>query len=585
MRQNNFLPANVILAIALIFISFISCNTNKSEPKEANELHFSSNLEKWQAQKFSMFIHWGIYSIPAGVWNGEQISGYSEQIKGHANISTAAYSKLAGQFNPVLWNADSITTLAKQAGMKSIILTSKHHDGFNMFDTKFSEFNVVDATPFKRDVIKELSESCKRQELGFGVYFSLIDWNYPDALPFTSTRNSDSIPPLHHKYNLNQVEELLTNYGAISEIWFDMGSPSLQQSKEIAELVKYLQPNCLISGRLWNDQGDFFVMGDNKQPNFKMGVPWQSPASMFDETWSYRSWQERGDVNLKIKDKIQDLINIVSMGGNYLLNIGPKADGSVIPYEKQVLEGVGKWLRVNGESVYATNSSPLKKQDWGVVTTKPGKLYLHILDNTKDKNLVLKGLRADITNIYPLSDKNLKLEGKQQNDKLQIHLNDQVIFHENATVIVVEYKGDIDFTSEKTAKINKNGGYVLSNRNAVKLHSFSGHDYYSTRPTTIKMEWNLFNKSNKDFTIEVNCNPKEISENLLLKINQDEYNLAIHKKSNSSKNSFLLNTSQNISLKPNIINKVSLQYYQSKNKHKNLPYKELEIKIKPTDKN
>ena len=229
MKKISYIQSNqkdtkqLIIAIyllgAFLFLFFSSCNTKTSEVAQEETIASNASLQKWQEQKFSMFIHWGLYSIPAGIWNGEKIKGYSEQIKGHAKIPTEDYTKLAAQFNPLAWNPDSVAVLAKEAGMKSIVITAKHHDGFSMFGTKFSDFNVLDATPYKRDIIKELSESCKRFGLGFGVYFSLIDWNFPKAMPFTSTRNSDSIPQLHHEFNLHQVEELLSNYGEISEIW------------------------------------------------------------------------------------------------------------------------------------------------------------------------------------------------------------------------------------------------------------------------------------------------------------------------------------------------------------------------------
>jgi alpha-L-fucosidase len=227
--------------------------------------------------KFSMFIHFGLYSVPAGVWKGQQIGEYNEQIMAHGKIPKDEYAALAKIFNPVNWNPDSVATLAKAAGMKSIVITSKHHDGFAMYHTKYSDFNVVDATPYKRDILKELAEACRKQGLRFGVYFSLIDWHFPGAMPMSKS-NSDSIPPSHHQFNLNQVTELMTNYGSISEVWFDMGKPTLEQSKELAGLVKKLQPNCLVSGRIWNDQGDFAVMGDNASPNFRLGTLWQTPG-------------------------------------------------------------------------------------------------------------------------------------------------------------------------------------------------------------------------------------------------------------------------------------------------------------------
>ena len=213
--MKNIIKRLAIIPVALLIL--VACNNTKTTVEQKPTESSNPYLEEWENQKFSMFIHWGIYSLPAGIWEGKQISGYSEQIKGHAKIPTDDYRKLAKDFNPVNWDADAVAQLAKDAGMKSIVITSKHHDGFCMFDTKYSDFNVVDSTPYKKDVIKELADACQRKGLRFGVYFSLIDWDYEHALPFVSTRNSDSIPPLHHQYNLNQVEELLSNYGPISE--------------------------------------------------------------------------------------------------------------------------------------------------------------------------------------------------------------------------------------------------------------------------------------------------------------------------------------------------------------------------------
>ena len=161
---------------------------------------------------------------------------YSEQIQSHAGIFSDEYAHVADSFLPTKWNADSIALLAKRAGMRSIIITSKHHDGFCMFKTQTTDFNIVDATPFHRDVVKELSEACKRQGLNFGLYFSLIDWHYPQAYPISS-HNADFITPEHHEYSKRQLQELLTNYGKISELWFDMGSLTIQQSTELRTLV------------------------------------------------------------------------------------------------------------------------------------------------------------------------------------------------------------------------------------------------------------------------------------------------------------------------------------------------------------
>lgn len=483
-------------------------------------------MMKWENQKFSMFIHWGLYSIPAGVWEEEKISGYSEQIKGHAKISTEKYRKLASLFNPINWNADSVALLAKRAGMKSIIITSKHHDGFCMFDSKYTSFDIVDATPYKKDVLKDLSEACKRHGLSFGIYFSLIDWDYEGALPFESVRNSDSIPPLHHKYNLNQIEELLTQYGEISEIWFDMGSPTYNQSKEIATLVKKLQPHCMISGRIWNDQGDFVVMGDNLKPDFKMGVPWQTPASMFSETWSYRSWQERLSVEEKIKEKIHDLISVVSMGGNYLLNIGAKADGSIVSFEKEVLEGMGLWLDENGEAIYSTALSSIDKQTWGSITEKDGKLYLHIIDFPEDNLLIIEGLKSTIKRAYPLSNPKISLKTnhstKQTLTRFELDISKIKNRNKYATTVVLEYEGEFVYIPQNTIFPNEKDAFILTLDNATKFHSLSGHDYYSTKPSVVALKWYLGGNKRESYAVSISL-LREAVESLQLSVNNNNF--------------------------------------------------------------
>ena len=511
--------------LALFLLAMAGCQSAQSDSTPVEASTQASSLARWENRKFSMFIHWGIYSIPAGIWKGKQISGYSEQIQGHAKISSAEYRKLAQDFNPVAWNPDSVVLLAKAAGMKSIVITSKHHDGFCMFASDYTDFDVVDATPYGRDVIKGLSEACRRHGLKLGLYYSLIDWAYEGALPFASVRNSDSIPPAHHAYNLHQVEELLSNYGDISELWFDMGAPTAQQSKEVVSLVKKLQPNCLVSGRIWHGQGDFAVMGDNYTPTFKMGVPWQTPASMFRETWSYRSWQERGDVEVKVKEKINDLLNIVSNGGNYLLNIGPKADGSVEAFEKEVLLGMGKWMKQNGEGIYGTRSAELPEQNSAYISATKGKLFLYLTAYPPDGLLRVKGLNTVMDKIYPLNNKAMNLKSTIENDHLLITLNKEVISNPYASLIVLEHKHDLSIVAADGVAAEADGSYVLSADNGETYHSYYGADYYSTKATVVKLVWQMAKAQKEKGQMVFNYQPEADNEQFSLVLNGREYTI------------------------------------------------------------
>ena len=300
--------------------------------------------QRWYGGKYSMFIHFGLYSELGGVWEGKPVTaGYSEQIQSFAGIFSDWYGETALRFNPTRFNADEIVALAKEAGMRSIVITTKHHDGFCMFRTATTDYNSWEATPAPRDFVKELADACRRGGLRLGLYYSNIDWHFPQAYPISS-HNCDFVTPEHFELSKAQIRELLTNYGPISELWFDMGSHTPEQSREMYNLVHELQPDCMVSGRLGNDAYDFSVMADNKYPESALQVAWQTAASMFDETWSYRSWQERGSLSDKVNEKLLSLVNVISRGGNYLLNIGPRGDGSVVAFERDALLRMGAWV-------------------------------------------------------------------------------------------------------------------------------------------------------------------------------------------------------------------------------------------------
>ena len=363
-------------------------------------------VRAWQDRKFGMFIHWGLYSLAGGEWNGRRITeGYSEQIQSFAKIPRAEYARLAERFAAERFDADAIAGLARDAGMRYIVVTAKHHDGFNMYRTRLSDYNVVAATPFGRDPVRLLADAARRHGLGFGVYYSLVDWHYAGADPRLDPANDNPIPPAHEEFSVRQIRELMTGYGPISEVWFDMSRPTCAQSRRFADAVHRAQPNSMVSGRVWNGQGDFAVMGDNEVPASGLSQPWQTPASIFPETWGYRAWQERGDLPGKIREKIVELIGVVSRGGNYLLNIGPRGDGSVVPYEADVLRGIGAWLRINGEAVYGTEREPFTRLDFGHATVRSDRLYLFVVQRPADGVLHLPGLVTGIRKAYRLADR------------------------------------------------------------------------------------------------------------------------------------------------------------------------------------
>ena len=436
----------------------------------------------WHSDKYSMFIHFGLYSHFGGVWEGEPVrQGYSEQIQSFAGIFSDWYGEEAGVFDPVAFDADEIARLAKDGGMRSIVFTSKHHDGFCMFDTKTTSYSSVAKMPSHRDFVREMSDACARHGLRFGLYYSLIDWNYPHAYPISS-HNADFVTPEHHEFSKAQVRELLTNYGPVSELWFDMGSLEPWQSRELYDLVKELQPDCMVSGRLGNDVYDFAVMADNKLPESELHAPWQSAASMFPETWSYRSWQERGEAQDKYGEKLRDLIEVVAHGGNYLLNIGPASDGSVVQFEAEVIRSIGRWLYENGDAIYGTRPSPFKNAvfDWGHVTVKDNVMYL-----------LLTGEYPEVGISYPVAEGLCDVEGASwqiHGGMCSIDVTPEMFGKPDVKVIKMVYDRPV---ADRFTNPYLQGTEVLTWKNAMPDYSYSCFDYYSNYRSVVGYGWEV----------------------------------------------------------------------------------------------
>ncbi|WP_230473622.1 alpha-L-fucosidase [Dyella choica] len=458
----------------------------------------AQTIKDWQDRKFGMFIHFGLYSIAGGKWQGKRVdNGYSEQILANAPIPPQDYEALVQQFDPQQFDPDAIVALAKANGMKFIVITAKHHDGFNLFQTAQTSYNAVDGTPYHRDIVKELAEACARAGLKFGVYYSTIDWHHPGGNTYIEG-NSNPITPGQEAFNVAQLKELLSHYGPIAEIWFDMGKPTPAQSAHFAHTVHALQPQTMISGRVWNAYGDFAVMGDNAEPDVGMELPWQSPASMFPETWGYRSWQQRADLPGKLRENITRLVRVVSQGGNYILNIGPEGDGSVVPYEAQVLQGMGTWLKRNGEAIYATRKQPFAALDFGYATVGSQALYLFVNKLPPNHQLRVPGL-ADTTfgAAYRLGSPGSTVEVQRNGHDISIALdhlaNWPAASDDNVNafmpVIVLPLKGPLRVRPEMIAA-SADGSFLLQPAQAERYLNYNGEGYEA--PATLyKLSWQL----------------------------------------------------------------------------------------------
>jgi alpha-L-fucosidase len=375
--------------------------------------------------KFGMFIHFGPYSALAGEWNNQQIPPHTEAewIMQRFNIPVAEYRERAHQFNPAKFNAEAIVALAKSTGMKYLVVTAKHHDGFAMYHSAVSKYNIVDWTPFHRDIVKELSGACQKAGIRFCVYYShREDWDDPNG--FGNNWDYDPAKKNFSQYLETkakpQLRELLTNYGPLGLVWFDRGMDTPQHAAEFADLVHSLQPQCLINGRIGSYKqelmGDYQDMNDNGMPAGGLEEDWETPQTL-NTTWGYsqfdQDWKTPGVV-------IRRLVEIVSKGGNYLLNIGPMPDGSVPQPSIATLTEVGRWMSKNSESIYGTSASTLPEFPWGRTTVNGSKLYLHVFSWPADRTIRLSGLNNGINSARLLTDLNHKLPVTGQDGNLLI---------------------------------------------------------------------------------------------------------------------------------------------------------------------
>jgi len=330
--------------------------------------------------KYGLFIHFGLYSILGGEYNGKRTDFLSEWIMLSLDIPVKEYEKLTLQFDPVHFNADEICRKAVEWGMKYICFTAKHHDGYAMFRSYADPYNSFDNSKCRRDFVKELADSCRKYGIVFCLYYSQAqDWHHKDGYRAYQDNSKINFRRYLDEKCIPQVKEILSNYGDIGMIWFDtsMGM-TYQESKELVNIVRSLQPNCLINGRIGNNLGDYMTTQDNHIPAYPIKKPWEIPATL-NSSWAYKHFDNDW---LTPENVLQKFLNIVARGGNYLLNIGPKGDGSIPEESVKILDTIGMWLKKSGESIYGTHAINTYVYEAPNLrfTHKDYELFVHVLD-------------------------------------------------------------------------------------------------------------------------------------------------------------------------------------------------------------
>lgn len=481
----------------------------------------------WREARFGMFIHWGLYSVAAGEWNGKYYGGLGEWILKDAAMSVADYKSLAPRFNPVQFNADEWVAAAKNAGMKYIIITAKHHDGFAMFKSKADPFNIYDATPFKRDPLQELATACQKAGIRFGFYYSHDqDWTAPGGAVIGRTwdkaQEGDFTEYLRGK-SIPQFKELLTNYQPAPDIiWFD--TPTTEMTPELArQYVDLLKQHPKL---IWNERlgGGFkgnFRTPENQIPANGLGEDWEICMSM-NGTWGYKS----RDQNWKSADElIRNLIDVASKQGNYLLNIGPTPEGVIPAPSIDRLTKIGQWLKVNGEAIYGTTAAPFKKQPvWGRITRKADTLYLHVFNWPQDGRIVLPvGNSAGQARL--LADPSASPVTVSSPQGLEIQLPASAP-DKAASVIAITLNGPLQLILPPPVAPSPDGSFVLKAAAAeftgVKMRLESGDEpnigYWENPDDCV--EWSITVPRSGMFapTFNYSCNPASAGSEITLTI-------------------------------------------------------------------
>lgn len=442
--------------------------------KETPEQH-ATKMQWWNTARFGMFVHWGVYSATGGEYRGHMPTNSAEWMMNKAKIPIADYKvENVDKFNPTQFDAKMFVSLAKEAGMKYLVITAKHHDGFSMFHSKASPYNVVEATPFKRDVMMELAQACHEEGIRFGFYYSQCqDWHHPGGMGnnWDRTIKRVSFDEYVRDKAAPEIRQLLTEYGPIAIFWWDTPRDMSKEAFDSLHSSTRLQPGIITNDRLGED-----YPGDHK--TFERLIPKQAPTGVDWEvcmpisgSWGYK----KSDTNFKsIETLIRNLVDIASKGGNYLLNVSPTGEGTLLPQATERLAAIGRWMKVNSEAIYGTTASPFGRLEWGRCTKKEfargSTLYLHVFDWPEDGKLLIPGLKNRVEQAY-LMDGWQQMETKSTDAGVTVSLPAEAP-DDNVSVVVVKVSGALDI--ERTLPTTRRDGSLVLTAEEAYIHNNEG---------------------------------------------------------------------------------------------------------------